>query len=719
MYVLASPAAPGGGASTEHDLVSFLRIFTRRKGAMAVTFAAFFLLVVALTLLAPKTYTTQVQLIAGNPGNPTQTGGAAASNLPILNALILASGEQSAETYAALFQEVPVAQAVIQNLHLNVPPGALLEHVKVQPVTNTALLTLTVDWSNPQMSAAIANGFGNAIVDRQRELVASQAETALTFLSGQLPPAEDAMRAANDALARYEARHRIADINAQTQSLVTSIANLDTQIDQSKVDRRQAQAEMQSVQGQLAGTSATINGGTQVAANPVLAQLQQQFAQVNLQLATALQKFTSRHPVVIGLKQQRQQLQQEIAKQQPTVVAATTVVPNPVYQQLQQEAAQYASAQDAASARYKELEIQRKALDPKLKHLPLETARFADIARRAKSAQDVYAALLQKYNDATIAKTTALSDVTITQPATAQMAVKSPNVKRNLAIGAILGLLLAVAVAFILDMFDRSVRDEMHAEREIGVPMLSTIPLVKLRDGKPEESWVRNLTVESFLQLASSIKYAAASPVRTISVTSPMRGEGKSTVALNVALAMAEIDPRVLLVDATFKSAAGEAASDPGLAEVLLEKMRLRDAVQSTPYGTLDFLSSGSCAGNPMRLLQQQRFEIMLAEALETYTNVVVDSAAINGNVFSSAISRLVDGTVLVVSQGQSDVRLARKALRRLNQSGADNLLGFVLNRVIPRKDEYAPLYVDAVAGGASNGAGGSRTPEERVMISA
>ena len=120
-----------------------------------------------------------------------------------------------------------------------------------------------------------------------------------------------------------------------------------------------------------------------------------------------------------------------------------------------------------------------------------------------------------------------------------------------------------------------------------------------------------------------------------------------------------------------------------------------------------------------MRLLQQQRFEIMLAEALETYTNVVVDSAAINGNVFSSAISRLVDGTVLVVSQGQSDVRLARKALRRLNQSGADNLLGFVLNRVIPRKDEYAPLYVDAVAGGASNGAGGSRTPEERVMISA
>ncbi len=116
------------------------------------------------------------------------------SQLPVLNALLQASGVQSAETYVELFQETPVAMQVSRNLNLHMSPHELLKHVGVKPITNTSIIDLWVTWSNARTSARIANEFGSVVVDRQRQLVASQAQQAIDFLNKQLPAAQATMR---------------------------------------------------------------------------------------------------------------------------------------------------------------------------------------------------------------------------------------------------------------------------------------------------------------------------------------------------------------------------------------------------------------------------------------------------------------------------------------------------------------------------------------------
>lgn len=704
MYQLTTGAStPISGAQPETsptDLTGIFRVFARRARPMLAIFLGFVGLVLILSLILPKTYTTTVKLIAGNPGAggvdaSAGTDGAAGPNsqLPVLNALMIASGVQSTETYVELFQETPVAEQVISSLGLHVSPRELLSHVDVKPVTNTAIISLSVHWSDAATSAQIANEFGNAVINRQRQLVANQADSAISFLNQQLPQAQKAMNVAQTQLARYEAQHHIADISAQTQSTITALATLDAKVGQVEADSQQARAELASAQAELSATPQSIKGSEQVAQNPVLASLQTQLSQTDVQLQTALQQYTDKHPTVIALRNQEAQIKREIAQQQATVIANTNTVPNPVYQQMQQQAAGFSTQIASDEAQLAALRKQQHDLNPELAGLPAQAATLANLQRQSKSAEDIYSALEQKYNNAQVARDTALSDVTITQPATAGSSSVSPNITMNLLLAIGLGAILSILGAFVIDYLDSTIKDDRDVEQELALPSLGAIPLVKMRNGTAELPWVRTMSIEAFLQLVTSIKYASDSRLNAIMVTSPSPGDGKSTVALNVALAMAELEPRVLLVDADLRRASLHLKlrmhNDRGLSDILVGRAKFNDVVQDTRYPGLDILTAGTPTPNPIKLLESRRMDDFLREAQEQYRCIIVDGTALSVNVDSAVVARKVDGTVIVLSASQTDLRAAKKALTRLQQVGVQNILGYVLNRITPRKQDY------------------------------
>ncbi len=416
---------------------------------------------------------------------------------------------------------------------------------------------------------------------------------------------------------------------------------------------------------------------------------------------------------MIALKQQEAQLQNEIARQRTTVTASTNTVPNPLYEQLQQQQSQYSAQVVADQAQIAVLTRQRKDMNPMLASLPGQAAALADLQRNAQSTQDVYTALQQKFNNANVARDTALSDVTVTQPATAGSAKVTPDLLLNLLLGIVLGLTLAIVGAFVIDYLDGSVKDEREVEEELALPALAQIPLVRMRNGVAALPWVRTLTIESFLQLVTSIKYASDTKLETLVVTSPSQGDGKSTISVNVALAMAELEPRVLLIDADLRRASIHTKlhmkNERGLSDVLVGRARLSEVAQRTKYPGLDILTSGTPTPNPIKLLESPRMDDLLREATESYRCVIVDTAALSVNLDAAVVSRKVDGTVVVLSAGQTELREAKGALRRLQQVGVKNVLGFVLNRVVPRRSDY----------GAYELGPGQSPVEEEPMITA
>jgi succinoglycan biosynthesis transport protein ExoP len=689
---------PDNRQQRDVDLGRLWKSLVRRRQLFLGIFGGFVLLTTLFTLLQPRAYTTSVKMIAGSTG--TADAGAdqePGTQLPILNAMLAANGVQTSETYAELLQQTPVAAEVSRALKLDVPAPILLSKLKVKPVTDTAILNVSFTWNNPQQSAAIANEFAAVFVDHERQLVAHQADQVISFLQQQIPDAEAHMHAADATLAAYQQRTGIADLPTQTQTDIANSATLAAKEQAAEIEGRQAAASLGTVRAELASTPATIVGSQNVAGNPVRAQLQGQIATLRGQLDAARKQYTEDYPTVIALKSQLAEAQRELKGEAKSVGAGSSTIPNPVYQQLSQQASQLESQVAGAQAQAQVLHRQGLDAKPVLDRLPEEARRITDLQREAKAAQSVYETLQRKYQDANISKTTAISGVSITQAASPESYSVSPNILLNIGIGIFVGLTLAVVSVLLAEFFDDRFRTEEDVKDRLGLPVLAIIPELPALDAQGGD-WVRPLSVESFYQLVASLRYSSSTPPHTIAFTSPDPGDGKSMVAVNTALSLAMMKSRVLIIDGDLRRPTVHqklaVSNDRGLSDVLVGLTSFSQAVKVTEHAGVSVLTSGRPAPNPVALLQSAQFDHMLKEAREHFDFVIIDCPALRLIVDGVVLGIKADATVLVVSSQQTEGRSAMRALEKLHGVSAINLLGIVLNRARPDTREQSNYYL-------------------------
>jgi capsular exopolysaccharide synthesis family protein len=507
------------------------------------------------------------------------------------------------------------------------------------------------------------------------------------------------MRRAASQLAQFQAANGFVDSSSHTQDVVSHASQIDGQIETLQIDSREAVALLNNVRGQMGGTQASIVNQRQVAVNPVLSDLRTKLAEVEVQLAQARQQYTDQHPTVIALTKQRDDLRAQINSQPNFVEGGDVYAPNPVYESLAQEAAQYESRIDGDAAKLSELRRERAALSPVLKALPVQGMQLAALQQRATLTSNVYNALQQKYNDATIARTTAISDLTLIQPATPESAVSWPSLKINLMVALVVGILLASLIVFFLDYFQGTVRDASDVKMMMGLPVIASIPQFTSSNTRALP-WLKSMTVESFLHLCISLRLGKKRPLRTLAITSPSKGDGKSTVAFNLAKSMATIYPRVLLIDADFRHPTlheyAARDNDFGLLQVLRGECSLDTAVQGI-VPQLDLLSTGGREIMPVAALQTEQFDAVVREAAGRYSMVIIDTPALGAVPDGYAICSKTDGTAIVIAANATNERVAQQVIEQLRSLAIENIVGVVLNKDRQRLRDYSDYFASSV----------------------
>jgi capsular exopolysaccharide synthesis family protein len=678
-------------------LDEWFAVLKRRRKVFFMTLGVLGVLLFGFLILMAKSYTTEASVIVGSDRQPDS--GDAPTSLPILNALMVVSGIQSGETYAELMTEAPVAQSVIAKLGLKTTPKMLLSHVKAEPVNNTSIIRISATWSDPKTSARIANAFAQSFLDRERSLVVNQADTAANFLATELPAAGHRQNEAERALTLFQKRHQVADMNTQAQATIAALAALDVKSGQLSLDRRQAQAELRSDAAQSQTVVATTTGGQSVAPNPVVQQLQTQLANVQAQLGEAERAYTDRHPTVIALKRQRNQLQREITQEPATIVSASSSVPNPTYQQLVQQSAGYRTQIASDDAGLAETASQRRALLRQIRQLPDVTLALATLERNAKQAEAVYGALQQRLNDAMIARSTAISDATITAAALPEDAVSRPSRALVLMVGVLISLIIAVTVVAVLEYLDRRSRTEEEIHAAFGRHVLGVLPDLSNAD---EQSlpWLRTMALESILKLVRSVWLTGRPNIRSVAFTSRGVGDGKTTLAINTAWTLAEMKERVLLIDADLRRPTLHkllnVPNELGFSDVLSGTASFGDCIRSGWIRGLDLLTSGTPSVAPGRLLQAADFDALLTEAENRgYQRIIVDLPAVLPVVDAATIAGKLDATIIVLSADRTDARSAGDVVSYVENLGIRNVVGMVINRV--RRDDTEAKYYASV----------------------
>ena len=285
----------------------------------------------------------------------------------------------------------------------------------------------------------------------------------------------------------------------------------------------------------------------------------------------------------------------------------------------------------------------------------------------------------------------------------------SPNTRLALAIGAIIGLALGIAYAFLRYALDRRVRSPETVESETGLTVIGTIPDEKTLS--PEQRLIPfsgtgrssgkkgadlHAVSEAMRELRTNIQYLDVdNPPRAFVVTSALPGEGKSTTAANLAITLSASGQRVVLIDGDLRrSMVAKVFGVPGevgLTDVLAGRAAIKDVTQLVgPHRNLVVVAAGKLPPNPSELLGSKRMHD-LVEDLARLAYVIIDAPPLIPVTDAAVLSHNTDGAILVTTVGKTTIDALQKAQSNLDRAGG-RALGVVLNRV-PRKGAGSAYY--------------------------
>lgn len=275
--------------------------------------------------------------------------------------------------------------------------------------------------------------------------------------------------------------------------------------------------------------------------------------------------------------------------------------------------------------------------------------------------------------------------VVVEQKATVPEKPVEPKKSRNIALGLALGLALGVGLAVLRDVLDNTVKDRERLEKITGVGLVGSIPIDKDRRNQPAISFEsdNSAIAESFRKLRTNLQFLNVdNPPRVIVVTSSAPNEGKSTTAINIALALAEADHNVVLIDGDLRRPSLakylDLVGSVGISTVLSGGAPLSEVLQQTKYPRLTVLAAGPTPPNPSELLGSQATKKILRDLREQFDYVIVDSSPLLAVTDGAILSADADGALLISRFGQTKRDQLAQAVGTVRDVGA-TLLGAVV----------------------------------------
>ena len=315
------------------------------------------------------------------------------------------------------------------------------------------------------------------------------------------------------------------------------------------------------------------------------------------------------------------------------------------------------------------------------------------------TARTQYETLLQRLKEVSFANGIGSSQISIVDPAIKPNRPFSPNSQIYLGIGTLFGAGFGVCLAFLLFLFDNTVKTPEDIKEKLRLPVIGVIPKVKMLEA--DENVISQLQdpraslTEAYFSARTTLEYASDTGLpNSILVTSTQPGEGKSSSSLALAYAFAKIGRRVLIIDADMRKPSFVADGDlsVGLSGLLTKNEKLMDNVILSDQHSLSLLPSGVIPPNPAELLSSPKLKDLINEASKLFDLVVVDSPPILNFTDGPVLGSVCDATIIVCKSGKIGFPSIQRTIERLRENRS-NILGILLTHFDAKKSQYNYNY--------------------------
>ena len=564
---------------------------------------------------------------------------------------------------------------------------SLQSRLTVEPVPETRIVRIHARDVKPERAKLIADAVAQAYVDKTIEDRLESTDRARDWLEHQLVTLRKELDDAELALHSFKKGHNVLSVSMEDrQNLVASdIQAIHDRLTEVRNQRIELEARYKRLKASLGKRPDDIDPSV-MDDHPALSALVLDLREKSQEHDALAVKYGNQHPTMQTLSEEITVLTRQIAQEKEALLASAE---RDVEQIRTVENGLRAAADQAQSAGL---------------NLNLREIEYNQLHRDRDNKAKLYEIVLQRLTETDLTRMLKTTHVRILDQALLPTQAVSPNFVKNVGASLLAGLVLGLAAAFFMSRLDRTIRSVESVEG-VGIPVLGVIPHLgeSASDAKQAKRGLKQVSAaqvqrdelvvvkepmspaaETFRMIRTNLAFMSQDdPLRSIVVTSAMPLEGKTTIASNLAVTLAQFGRSVLLVDSDLRRPrlhrVLEVENQSGLSTLVEGRSSWKASVQPTKVDGLSVLTSGPIPPNPSELLHSEGFARVKAELLEHFDYVLFDSPPMGAVTDAAILAPQVDGVLLVVRAGTSTVHTVAGARKQLH-SVSGRLLGAILN---------------------------------------
>lgn len=583
---------------------------------------------------------------------------------------------QEVQTMIAVLQSRKVLNPIVEQLQDKYPKltyEELLENLKIEPKQESILEVQYID-ADEKLVVEVSKLLADAYLDYSLAERQAEVDQAIKFVDKEKEPIDKRVTKWQNELRNLRLKNKLIDPAQKAQEVSTHITTLTQQRLENRVQLEQMRAKYQDLQTELGQQPGAEASNSLLSENPRYQKILDQIQELNAQIAKRSSVFTDQEEGMTRFNEQK-----------ATILSL-----------LQQERGR---VNRDFQSRIRELEARDRAFDEKInnlnnyvKDLATISRNYDNIQRELKVATEGLTQFTTKQQALQIEKAQKQQPWQLLDPKLTKVTepdAVSDSAKKNLALGGMLGLLLGVGAALVVDKLSNVFYTSKELKEATRLPLLGVVPLRKeLGSLLPQvgEQAGRISFFEVFRSLYTNILLLGSdTPIRSLVISSAAQGDGKSTVAVQLAQAAAAMGQRVLLVDAnlrcpTLHNRVG-LMNIQGLTDVISQDLEWSNVIErSHDEENLFVMSAGPIPPDSVRLLASQKMQDLMDELQASFDLVIYDTPPLLGFADAYLLAANTNGMVLVAGLGKLKRTILQQALEEIQVSGTP-ILGLIANK--------------------------------------
>jgi len=544
-----------------------------------------------------------------------------------------------------------------------------LESLDIVPIHDSNIVQIYYVTDNAKMSAKIVNAVAKNYIELNIESKSDSSIYAKKFIAEQLSMAKIKLQSAEKELVSYAKKNKIINTDNNSSIISSELQALSTAYVQAK--------NMLNFTESTYREKHKVSGDIRSMDNATIQALKQKQTALEETYASLSGLYKSEYPEMLKMHEQIKTIKDQITQE-------TDKISHNSSESLKSD---FLTAKKNVSLLEERLNNKKR----EILNLRDKNIGYQVIEREVTTNREIYNGLLQRLKEIEIASGAVSNNISIIDPAFIPYKEFEPNIRKNLFIGLLLGLLLSGLFVFYRESKDDNIRTQKEVEVLTGLPIIGYFPFAKGKE-KPLLFEVKKISAisEAFRSILTDLTLSIKTGIpKILHITGSTPNEGKSSTSVNLALVMAQEGKKVVIIDGDLRRPTIDTLfgveHKVGLTDYLTERVDFEHVLIKSIIKNISLIPAGSLADNPVKLLASDRMIDLLEQLSEEYDQVIIDSPPVLGMADALILANRSYATLFIVSQHQAKKESIRYALNRLERSYA-NVIGIILTKVVPEK---------------------------------